>query len=223
MRSETNKREISGVNSHRQLAIETFLRSTIRRSLSLHCDYTPLLRIVPYVKYKETELDSILKILERIDQGCHRPGKSRKLGKVLELIRSVLQVMGMYITSIGIDSLNLMGGRTSGMFYKLFNLANGCDGLPEIVPERYRATTTADRYAGETKQNAEVTAKKPAMCKQPALPGSRRAPVRNTNVSIQCWKCPLEDETQVAGNSMQGNWYLKQILGFFKCTLLPLS
>jgi len=29
--------------------------------------------------------------------------------------------------------------------------------------------------------------------------------VRNTNVSIQCWKCPLEDETQVAGNGMQGN------------------
>jgi len=63
------------------------------------------------------------------------------------------------------------------VFYKFFNLASGCDGLREIVPERYRATT-ADRYAGETKQNAEVTAKKSAACKQPALPGSRRAPRR---------------------------------------------
>lgn len=41
-----------------------------------------------------------------------------------------------------------------------------------IARERYRATTTADRYAGETKQNAEVTAKKQAACK-PALPAHK--------------------------------------------------
>lgn len=40
----------------------------------------------------------------------------------------------------------------------------------ERLSERYRATT--DRYAGETKQNAEVTAKKQAACK-PTLLGSR--------------------------------------------------
>lgn len=96
-------------------------------------------------------------------------------------------------------------------FADLFDPAGGgCEGSREIAPERHRATPTADRYAGETKQNAEVTAKKQAACKASSPRLSRAARKVKFTVDRQP---PLRDFAQRTRSRSVARAYAFPLLG----------